>query len=265
LFPHARQTGASADILYLYMRRCGAQPWVELLQKDLSTLRSAYASKLADLGDPIADAQKWCLFAQSFPKEWCAIVGNLLFRPSPYDAASAPNLPLFYGDRLRLSCPTCAQRGVDASFASSKALRAHQRAKHGTRNPLRVYLDGSGICPVCHVNFGARTRVLIHVTDQRVRGRCTDSCGAYLAAGHLPALPPEAVTDLDKTDGRLRKEARRLGRTQPRALAPAKRRLRFSVFARRADAAAQPALKRPRRALQPFGLPAAPSGAVFFV
>ena len=67
-------------------------------------------------------------------------------------------------------------------------------------------------------------------TDQRVRGRSTESCGAYLAAGNLPALPPDAVAELDSKDGRHRKEARRLGHTQPRALAPAKRRLRCSVL-----------------------------------
>ena len=75
--------------------RCGMQPWVELLQRDLGTLKGAFASKLADLGDPIADAQKWCLFVQSFPNAWNTIVGNLFFSESPFDAADAPN-PLFF-------------------------------------------------------------------------------------------------------------------------------------------------------------------------
>ena len=137
-------------------------------------------------------------------------------------------------------------------------------AEGGRRIFICYICDGSGICPVCAVNFGARTRVLVHVTDQRVRGRCTDSCGAYLAAGYLPALPPEAVAELDKIDGRLRKEARRLGRTQPRALAPAKTQAPvFSLCApRRRCSAACPEEVVARAAA--FGLSAAPLGATLF-
>eukprot|EP00972_Heterocapsa_arctica_P053361 7861148-Heterocapsa_arctica.AAC.1 len=53
------------------------------------------------------------------------------------------------------------------AFASLKTLCSHRRAKHGLRNPLRVFLDASGVCPVCRAAFGSRTRALAHVTEQR--------------------------------------------------------------------------------------------------
>eukprot|EP00973_Karenia_brevis_P043593 6040763-Karenia_brevis.AAC.1 len=60
---------------------------------------------------------------------------------------------------LEFTCNLCVAK---PAFKSAKALASHQRVKHNMRNPLGVFLDSSGICPVCGANFHNRVRVLAH-------------------------------------------------------------------------------------------------------
>ena len=120
-------------------------------------------------------------------------------------------------------CNICASNGKTTSFHSAKALWAHHRSAHGIRNPLRQYLDATGICPVCYVQFPPRTRALAHLTERRCRGQCKTSCRSVLEAGLYEPLPAEEVNKHDASDRIKRGLARKAGHTQPISRIPAKR------------------------------------------
>ena len=122
------------------------------------------------------------------------------------------------------TCHLCAHAGRGrCKFFSQKALESHMRAKHKARNPLRQFLDATGVCPVCQGQYGTRTRALAHVSERRQRGKSTRTCRAVLEAGVLPPLPPDVVAKLDDLDRMARKRAFKQRHTQPVAIAPAKR------------------------------------------
>ena len=100
-------------------------------------------------------------------------------------------------------------------FASSRALESHQRSKHGTRNFMKCYIDGSGRCPSCKTVFKARVSVLNHVNDRR-RPKCKE-----FILEHCQPLETSTVGELDLADNELRKAARRSGRSQHIVTAPA--------------------------------------------
>ena len=61
----------------------------------------------------------------------------------------------------------CNELGCFATFATEKALLQHKRIRHGYKDKVTRYIDGSGTFPMCKTNFRTRLRVLAHVTDNR--------------------------------------------------------------------------------------------------
>ena len=110
-----------------------------------------------------------------------------------------------------------------AAFNSSRALSMHVRSKHKERTPLRFYLDGSGVCPVCRTAFDSPIRLLAHVSETRRRGKTTITCRARLMEGSFPLISNEECGRLDEIDRKLRKAARKAGRSHPLVSAPAVR------------------------------------------
>ena len=110
-------------------------------------------------------------------------------------------------------------------FATQKALDTHIRAKHKQRSVLSKYIDSSGICPVCKVDFHIRVHVLRHVSDKRCRAKVKyKTCHDRLMSGEFPAIDQDVLGQAFEQDRKLRNEARKRGRPQVLVQEPAKRR-----------------------------------------
>ena len=94
-----------------------------------------------------------------------------------------------------------------------------QRSTHGVRNMYRMYVDHTGVCPVCHTNLHTRLRVIAHLSDTRRNL----SCRTAIHAGRVQELSSDAVSRLDALDTVQRREAQRQGLSGPRATMPARR------------------------------------------
>ena len=115
------------------------------------------------------------------------------------------------GRALLFSCDTC-----NPSFASSKALCPHRRARHGHRLAIKDFLH-SATCPCCKLDFRQRLRLIAHVSDSR-RPKCRDCI-----LQNCTPLPEATICMLGKQDTILRREAQRSGRAHHIAVLPAKR------------------------------------------
>eukprot|EP00973_Karenia_brevis_P064871 9009635-Karenia_brevis.AAC.1 len=132
--------------------------------------------------------------------------------------ASSHAAPLLAGHGHR--CTQC-----DAEFHSARALQSHTRARHNERSPFLQYISSSGVCPICQQVFSTRLRLLAHVSEKRCRGRKKVTCGQLILAGVVDPLPEDQVEAANANDRKLRRAAQRKGSSQPKTLAPAKRRL----------------------------------------
>ena len=123
-----------------------------------------------------------------------------------------------------VTCPPCPPRCmpntavISALLPSAPAelwLATHKRTAHKLRSQLRLYLDGSGVCPVCSVQFSSLLRLLAHVSERRSRGKSSCTCRSALEPGKFPQVPCEVVASLDAADRARRGKARREGRCVP--------------------------------------------------
>ena len=73
------------------------------------------------------------------------------------------------------------------------------------------------------VRFANRPKALAHLQDACSRGGATSTCKEIVLRGVFEQFPDEVVKRLDAEDRKLRTEARKLGWTQPRSLARARR------------------------------------------
>eukprot|EP00973_Karenia_brevis_P073785 10255529-Karenia_brevis.AAC.1 len=99
--------------------------------------------------------------------------------------------------------------GEQNFFASERALRSHQRSKHGLRSSVKCYADADGRCKACRTTFSSRLRLIAHLSDKR-RTACLRFCTA-----HVQPLSTAESDRLDMQDREERKAARRAGHTQP--------------------------------------------------
>ena len=134
------------------------------------------------------------------------------------NSCASPTAGVLTNTVAGFSCAECS-----ATFASTRALSTHTRAKHGQRTVLRNFVDGSGVCLVCRVTFSNRLRVIAHVSKKRCRGKATRSCRDVLLSGVVPELDSSRVERLDASDAILRREAKRRGRSHPTVLVRASR------------------------------------------
>ena len=95
----------------------------------------------------------------------------------------------------------------------------HCRIKHKMRNALRLYVDGSGVCPCCSNIYHKRYQVSTHLENPKKL-----ACKEYiLNSGKVPTLPSDAVQKLDEMDKLAIREARKQGYTHPKVTKPAQR------------------------------------------
>ena len=201
-------------------------PWMELVLEDMRKLSSFHGSKLQELGDPVDNSHAWLLLIESFPAYWKQMVGAYTETTSAMDKYCVGKGCAKISTSHSFTCADCVLAGTSIAFPSSKALLAHQRKVHGKRNPLRCFLDGNHICPVCSCKFSSRTRALAHLTEKRNRGKhLRKTCGELLLEGRYMPLSDEVVSALDNLDKTTRAKARMHGNTQPLASFHAQRTL----------------------------------------
>ena len=115
----------------------------------------------------------------------------------------------------QMACEQCGK-----TFATNRALRAHQFQKHSRRSWARSYCDATGDCPACGGEFWTRPRAIVHLR------RASPACGLKVQEGHVPRIPDEEVERLDALDAAAMRTAKREGRNplEGRPARPAKRR-----------------------------------------
>ena len=205
---------AQALFLLLCMRyQSFAIPWVKQLMYDFGKLReyaSAHGSSLPPSNAPFAT---WAAFFAD-QCAWDAVVGTIYYTSSVSDShASASNC-----SSNTYICNTCpaAHDGSRPCWSTQKALDSHLRAKHGVLSVYRIYVDGSGVCPVCKTKFNSRLRCIAHLSDSRRK-----KCSTALVTGTYPTLDACTVTKLDLLDRESRRQAQQAGHTHPLAHKPA--------------------------------------------
>ena len=234
-------TGASRNLRALLSVRLDPPPgrnlpWVELIDSDLRVLQTSYGAKLTDLGDPNVSSDRWQLFIRSYPVEWKLLVEGPHFCSSILDCpASSKKVEIAEGaiatclvlgssdhdgGALRLvpihACSLCAKSGICTTFSSQRALAMHLRKTHGERNLVKQYIHSS-ICPACGKKFSTRLRCVAHATEKRARGKRRTSCFELLSSGLFPRVDPVTFAELERADTTARREAARIGQTQPRS------------------------------------------------
>jgi len=186
------------DALIALLNLKGAS-WTQLVLDDLHMLRKRVCPNMPE---PLSDPAAWRFLIVS--AEWNECVDHLFFTESVLDCvADAPSdLTSHSIGSHTFVCGDCGM-----IFPSEKALGAHHRVKHGTRNVVHNYLF-SGLCPVCGTDFKSRSRCSAHLSDKR-RPKCREQ----LLSGGYPVVPAELRVQLDEQDRADRLAARRVGRT----------------------------------------------------
>jgi hypothetical protein len=150
----------------LWLTRLKTLPWMELLRDDMKTMYDCVGDVRYKLPHPGTDAMAWFCFARDRPDEWTASVSKINFLASVFDQHEFEPL---VGHVQNFACDLCPAPGP--SFSTAKARDQHLRVKHGITSSVKMYIDGSGICPICMTNFRSRSRVIAHVSDTR-RPKC---------------------------------------------------------------------------------------------
>ena len=99
-------------------------------------------------------------------REWNEAVDTILFFTSVVDTKHARQTTTICESIHE--CLSC-----NLFFASSRALKSHNRVVHGNKCNARSYIGSDFKCPVCRTVFGSRLRAIAHLSDQR-RTKCTD-------------------------------------------------------------------------------------------
>ena len=162
---------------------------------------------IVTLGDPVSDPEPWNTILHS-EHTWKRLVYELFLHESVCDRHA------YGGDDPaveRYTCDTCS-----IGLPTSRALRSHQRAKHGQTNKVKDLLN-SATCPSCGTDFRQRIRCLKHVSDPR-----RPKCGEWILNNCVP-VSHAIAKKLDTADRKERTLAYRAGHTQPIAQLPATR------------------------------------------
>ena len=189
-------------------------PWTCQACKDIKCLYSSVAAVREALPDPVANPNAWFQFMSNQREKWHRLVDNLFYSHSCLDQRASEHEG---SNPLTFKCEVCCE--PRPAFATAKALAQHQRIKHKTRNVLRLYVDGSGVCPCCKNVYHTRYRVLCHLQNP-AKPACKEH---ILNSGRVRALKLEDVRKLDEMDKIAIGEARKQGRTHPKVTKPAMR------------------------------------------
>ena len=161
---------------------------------------------------PSLEPSALLVFIRDKPHDWTALVDKFSFLHSALDRQEAPaNDGIPVGNYV---CQECV--GESRAFSTQRALDQHRRRVHGKRSGIRVYVDGSGCCPVCKTYFHTRLRVLAHLSDKR-RRRCSD----ILENGFYEPLDPQVILELERADNEALRSAKRDGHSHAIAIGSA--------------------------------------------
>ena len=185
-------------------------PWVELILEDLRRVKKDLRC-CSSLGDPAVDIEAWTTTITSHL--WPSIVYLLHYTGSVSDRSSVRSSEKLF------SCDicSCGNEASVVSFATQKALLAHNRTKHKTRIQHRFYVDADGICPACNTRFETRLRCIRHLSDAR-----RTKCWVKIVSTNIPPLSSDRVMELDLLDRVARTEAHRAGHSHPIAVGSAR-------------------------------------------
>ena len=183
-------------------------PWIRLIASDCEQLlRLGYVENTGTLFE---DPSRW-LEIMTSENTWGRIVDKVFFIDSCLDRVTTTTSSDQDASRaLTWCCNTCSSR-----FASSRALESHQRAKHGQRLAIKMFI-GSSCCPSCKTNFGSRLRCIAHLSDRR-RPKCAD-----WVLKNCTALSNKKQEQLDEIDRAARRQAQQNGRSHAIASTPAR-------------------------------------------
>ena len=162
------------------------------------------------------DPTSWMEFLIQCPEDWKTMGSECAFTNSCLDPVDPDEGQCSSADVAHFVCAMCPSRPRPA-FATEKALACHMRTKHGIRSPVKQYIDGSGICVVCHTDFQTRIRVISHLSDIR-RPKCRN----ILLSGTFEPLLIDVQHALEELDRTTRREALQAGHTHPIACGSAR-------------------------------------------
>ena len=196
--------------------RLERMPWSKQVINDLRALRVHFPSQLQELPDPQYDAAPWQKLMLDYPTQWAEIVQKYNVCDSVLDDAvrrgdvddSNMYVCNLCTSSLSADCPNVRR------VKSAKALAQHQRIYHNVRSPIPYYIDDSGVCPACGVNFFSRCKVVVHACETRVRSKaCNIRCRDVILSGVLPKIEPLLFIKLEERDRSLKRDARRGGKS----------------------------------------------------
>ena len=181
-------------------------PWVHQIISDFQWLYDASADVRRTLPAPRSDVSHvtWYNFILADPGEWNFLVRSTVDTASVLDVTISP---LNTEACNRFFCKLCSGSEVPC-FATEKALLQHQRVQHARRIDVRMFVDDSGLCPVCLGNFVTRIRVIAHLSDRRPS---RSACRSSLLDGSFSSLARNVVDALDERDRDLKRCARQSG------------------------------------------------------
>jgi len=186
--------------------RGNPMPWAAQLTKDMQ-----YMYDHTDIGDLVTppghgDAGITWIHAMQHEKlEFSRCVNQIFFSHSVLD--SCPDKASAAAFDQRFQCSQCVP---PVAFSTGKALQSHMRTKHRVRSSISMYIDDSGLCPICSTNFRSRIRVISHLSDVR-RPKCRDC----ILTGCVPVIADSLYVQLQERDKQLRRKALHQGHTHP--------------------------------------------------
>jgi hypothetical protein len=186
-------------------------PWVSLIASDLVAMYASSKAVQEQLPMPGIDVhdRAWLTFMKSYPSRWHDLVKNYSFSESCLDRCAVLQQPTMQVAVFK--CAECYQQ-----FPTSKACGLHRRIKHGVRDEIRFFINGSGLCPNCGMNLHSRLRVMAHVQDRR-----NNVCKSRILAMTLVRMQHSDLYRLESIDRCARRSALHEGHTHPIAVGQA--------------------------------------------
>ena len=196
-------------------------PWATIVIQDFSVLTKALPRIFQEMSDPDISPDTLCRIARDQPREWKNIVGRYVQFYDDIHSSQAENV----GTSTGHTCDRCAR-----SFATLKALLAHQRKKHGDTCAVNNYIGDVSICPMCLTDFHSRVRLITHLSDTRVRSKARrTSCNAMFLASKPPLVEQDVLERCTARDRCVRAQARKTGHTHEIAAIPCVRKRALAV------------------------------------
>ena len=194
-------------------------PWAHMIIHDFKVLKEALPSIFQNMSDPDVFPDAFCRIARDQPRNWEKIVGRYFQLHDDYNPSETEDRADSISASACHKCDRCSR-----SFASSKALKAHQRKKHGDTCVVDKYIGDVSVCPVCGSDFNSRVRLTTHLSDSRVRSKTRmTSCHAVFLASNPSLISQNVLERCRLRDRCIRAEARKQGRTHEIASVPCKR------------------------------------------